>query len=109
MKNFLFLRLGDNDYGPYLGYALEWLQANWAATLGEGAVEPEDIRQAVIALMLGYMAASDRMLGREPTTARSAAYLQSQLRVTYEEHAPAVDHDGSSAAVDLHTGYTWRM
>lgn len=106
-KNYLFLSLGDNDYGQYLGYALEWLQRHWGVRLDEA--EPETIKQALISLMVGFMGATEHMYGFEPRGESSAAYLQRQLRVTHEEHAPAVDHDGSSAAVDLNTGYIWRM
>ena len=36
-------------------------------------------------------------------------YLNKNLTVTKQRDKPTGDHDGGSAAMDMHTGYIWRF
>ena len=103
---FISLTLCDNDYGHQLDVAAEqvlYYQGGFAVTC-----TPEQLQRAVVTIMVGVNDLFHATAGAVDSQARSREYLEERLRVEFLRHAPTVDHDGGSVAIDLNRRVYWR-
>lgn len=99
-RNYLSLRMGDNDYGEAMRCALQALIANFGVP-GLAQLDPSHDHYPVVMLVSGLQ----RLRHRD--SIGSDIYVDSRLRIIFSETAPNWDTDGGTVSIDLNTGYIW--
>lgn len=108
--NNIVVRLCDNDYGYKIKQELDVLVANGLHKM----LDPLQA-EAYIRFMVAARSVTHRMDMEDPHDDASRMehmkktldYLKDGLRLTYDDKIPeGEDHDGGSAYIDIHTGFS---
>jgi hypothetical protein len=97
---YLVLSLGDNDFGSEL-----------ESTLSHFVYKTDFSNQEIINVFIAncLIRGANWISDAEEYSRSIQKYLNKNLTVTKQRDKPIGDHDGGSAAMDMHTGYIWRF
>lgn len=108
--NNIVVRLCDNDFGYKIKLALDDFVANGLHKM----LDPMQA-EAHIRFMVAAMSTTHRMDMEDPhdddgrlvSMGKTLSYLKDGMRLTYDDKIPeGEDHDGGSAYIDIHTGFS---
>lgn len=98
--NFVFARLCDNDFGVALADGLVFVMSI------DRGFDEKDIKE----LLIRFVVFRQSLLADPKKTFDSIPvrdWLEKRLQVTFERHAPTLDHDGGSAVYDRSRKIAW--